>query len=96
MSKQATIPELLFPTWWKNWPGKLIHLPIPWWADCFALWLTVVLILSGVGLLVRGFWNLARSIPNLGVAANSIPGIWARWDSSYYLIVATNDLSRMR
>ncbi len=91
MSKQATIPELLFPTWWKNWLSKLIHLPVPWWGDCFALWLTVLLILSGVGLWGTRVLEPGEGIPpNLGVAADSIPGIWARWDSSYYLTVATN------
>lgn len=62
---------------------------LPWWGQCAVLWLAVLVVLSTVGLLtarvagVEGGWT-----PGMRVPGDSIPGIWARFDSGWYIALA--------
>jgi hypothetical protein len=70
---------------------------VPWWGQCVLIWGATVIVLSAVGLfstrvlLLRGFQaQAAAQYYFLSVPANEIPGIWMRWDASYYLNIAKN------
>ncbi len=82
-----------------NW-GKRLQ-TVPWWGQCVVLWLAAMVILTTVGLVaVRIVDDLGGGyvpVVDLGegckflidVPPDSIPGIWARWDSNYYMVLAS-------
>ncbi|NJN98432.1 MAG: hypothetical protein HC875_32265 [Anaerolineales bacterium] len=62
---------------------------LPWWGQCAALWLATLLVLTAVGLIAVQILDLREGYdPIIGVPPNSVPGIWARWDSPYYIHLA--------
>jgi Gpi18-like mannosyltransferase len=62
---------------------------LPWWGQCVALWLATMFVLTAVGLVAVRVLDLREGYdPVIGVAPDSIPGIWARWDSPYYIDIA--------
>jgi hypothetical protein len=66
---------------------------VPWWGQCSALWLATLIVLSIVGTvvvrLVAHVDELGEGyLPWLGLSPYGIPGLWARWDSGYYLTLA--------
>jgi len=64
---------------------------IPWWGQCVLLWLAVVAGLSMAGLVGVRVLDLREGYdPIIGVPPESLPGIWARWDSPYYVNIAKN------
>jgi Gpi18-like mannosyltransferase len=64
---------------------------IPWWGQCLLLWLAVVVGLSMAGLVGVRVLDLREGYdPIIGVPPESLPGIWARWDSPYYVNIAQN------
>lgn len=62
---------------------------IPWWGQCVALWLGVLIGLTAVGLISVRLLDLREGYdPVIQVSPYGIPGIWARWDSPYYIDLA--------
>lgn len=69
--------------WWERFQL------LPWWGQCVALWLVTLLVLTGVGLIAVRVLDLREGYdPIIGVPPDVIPGIWARWDSPYYIHLA--------
>jgi hypothetical protein len=70
-----------------TWRDRLYA--VPWWVQCVALWLVLAVGLSAAGLEAVRVVDLREGYdPVIGVAPDSIPGIWARWDSPYYVHLA--------
>ena len=66
-------------------------LALPWWGQVSLLWLGVLLVLNLIGLLATRILDLGAGYdPVIGVSPSGIPGIWARWDSPYYIDLANN------
>ena len=64
--------------------------PASWWGQCILLWLTVLVILTAVGLITARMVDLREGVPpDIKVSPDSIPGIWVRWDSGYYVHLAS-------
>ncbi len=62
---------------------------IPWWGQCIGLWLGVLIMLTVAGLVAVRLLDLREGYdPVIAVPPDSIPGIWARWDSPYYIDLA--------
>lgn len=62
---------------------------MPWWGQCIGLWLVAMVALTAVGLVAVRVLDLREGYdPVVGVPPDSIPGIWARWDSPYYINLA--------
>jgi hypothetical protein len=60
-----------------------------WWGQCIALWLTVTLILTMVGLVTVRVAELGEGYePAVVDALDGLSGTWVRWDSHYYLMLA--------
>lgn len=61
----------------------------PWWALCVAVWLAAVVLLSSAALVGVRVGELREGYdPVIGVSPRGIPGVWARWDSPYYVDLA--------
>ena len=70
-------------SWWHRLQA------VPWWGQCLALWLAVLLTLTAVGLVSVRVLDLREGYdPVIGVSPYGVPGIWARWDSPYYIDLA--------
>lgn len=63
---------------------------MPWWGQCVVLWLSMIIILSGIGLVSSNVFELGKDIQalDLNISPSSIPGIWARYDSGWYMTIA--------
>lgn len=60
-----------------------------WWGRCAIIWAVVAVVLTSVGLTAVQFADLREGYdPVVGVPPDTVPGIWARWDSSYYIAIA--------
>lgn len=82
MNVQSTAQPVLGVRWmdWRVWP---------WWAQCVALWLVLVLVLSLAGFVGAGVVDLREGYdPVIGLPAGVWPAIWARWDAPYYFNIA--------
>ena len=65
----------------------------PWWVQCLTLGFTVMIILTFAGLTIVQFVDFSKGVPATLAAPDSIPGIWARWDSGYYLSISKEGYS---
>jgi Gpi18-like mannosyltransferase len=62
---------------------------LPWWVICVAVWLAAVLLLTAAALAGAQIGELREGYdPVIGVSPRGIPGVWARWDSPYYVDIA--------
>jgi hypothetical protein len=62
---------------------------VAWWALCVAVWLAAVLVLTAAALAGGNVGMLREGYdPVIGVSPRAIPGVWARWDSPYYVDIA--------
>jgi len=53
------------------------------------LWLLALLVLTSVGLVATRIIDLREGYdPLIKVPPDTLPGIWARWDSTYYVVLA--------
>jgi Gpi18-like mannosyltransferase len=62
---------------------------MPWWGQCVLVWLAALAVLTVAGLIAVRVLDLREGYdPVIGVSPYSVPGIWARWDSPYYINLA--------
>lgn len=62
----------------------------PWWALCAAVWLAAVGLLTAAAFAGANVGDLREGYhPAIRVPPDRFPGIWARWDSPYYVDIAT-------
>jgi hypothetical protein len=65
---------------------------LPWWGQCIALWLFLLIALTVVGAIaVRTLWagDVASGYsPWPTLSPDTLPGLWLRWDANYYLSIA--------
>ena len=74
----------------------LLHGGPRWWRSCLALWAAAFVVLSLTGLLAVRIVDMREGYdPVIGVDPYGVPGIWARWDSPYYLRLATDGYAEM-
>lgn len=71
-----------------------LTMSIPWWAHVILLWVLVVSVLTGIGIVSLKFVDLREGYhASVGVPPAALPGLWARWDSGYYLGIARSGYS---
>ena len=59
------------------------------WVQCVLVWASALLALTVVGHVAVRVLDLREGYdPVVGVAPDSIPGLWARWDTPYYVNIA--------
>jgi Gpi18-like mannosyltransferase len=90
MNDISTINELRNPKIF-SLTSKLLSLP--WWVQCIGLWFSMLVLLylvslTAVNLAVRYDEFADGYVPIPGIPATSLTGIWLRWDSYAYMVIA--------
>jgi hypothetical protein len=58
---------------------------LPWWLQCLSVWAAALLVLTVLGLAVLRYIDVRGHPSFITLNWRSIPGLWVRWDSGYYL-----------
>jgi hypothetical protein len=76
-------------TFLQKWEWSALWQSVPWWGQCFALWLGAWAILTSAGFVGLRVLGLREGFPSeYELPADSLPGLWTRWDAGQYLVLA--------